>query len=54
MKEIDCRRLDCPEPVLRTKAALEEEDSGKLKIMVDNQVARDNVMRFLRKQKPAA
>jgi len=48
MKEIDCRRLDCPEPVLRTKAALEEEDSGKLKIMVDNQVARDNVMRFLR------
>ncbi len=48
MKEIDCRRLDCPEPVLRTKDALEEDDSDNLKIMVDNPVARDNVMRFLR------
>ncbi len=48
MKEIDCRGLDCPEPVLRTKSALEKEPSGILTILVDNQVARDNVMRFLR------
>lgn len=47
MKEIDCRRLDCPEPVLRTKDALEKKPSGPITIVVDNQVARDNVMRFL-------
>ncbi len=48
MKEIDCRGLDCPEPVLRSKSALEDENSDLLTIIVDNQVARDNVMRFLR------
>ncbi len=48
MKTIDCRGLNCPEPVLRTKNALENYTAGKLKIIVDNQVARDNVMRFLR------
>ncbi len=48
MKEIDCRGLDCPEPVLRTKSALEDETSDLVTIIVDNRVARDNVMRFLR------
>ncbi len=47
MKEIDCRGLDCPEPVLRTKSALENSTEDLLSILVDNQVARDNVMRFL-------
>lgn len=48
MKEIDCRGLNCPEPVLKTKTALEQQPSGNLKIIVDNQTARDNVLRFLR------
>lgn len=48
MKEIDCRGLNCPEPVLKTKTALEQRPSGNLKIIVDNQTARDNVLRFLR------
>lgn len=47
MKEIDCRGLDCPEPVLKTRSALEESPAGTLKITVDNQVARDNILRFL-------
>jgi len=48
MKEIDCRGLNCPEPVLKTKAALEQQPAGSLNIIVDNQTARDNVLRFLR------
>ena len=47
MKEIDCRGLNCPEPVLRTKSALSEKPAEGLTIMVDNQTARDNVLRFI-------
>ncbi len=48
MIEVDCRGLACPEPVLRAKNALEQKPGNTLKIVVDNQAARDNVMRFLR------
>jgi len=48
MKEIDCRGLNCPEPVLRTKAALTENPVEDLKIIVDNETARENVLRFIR------
>ncbi len=48
MIEVDCRGLACPEPVLRAKNALEQEPENILKFIVDNQTARDNVMRFLR------
>ncbi len=48
MIEIDCRGLACPEPVLRVKNALEQEPEKIIKIIVDNQTARENVMRFLR------
>ncbi|MBM4235137.1 MAG: sulfurtransferase-like selenium metabolism protein YedF [Firmicutes bacterium] len=50
-KEIDSRGLPCPQPVLNTKKALEEltgkGDSGfVLTVLVDNEVARENVTRF--------
>jgi selenium metabolism protein YedF len=45
--ELDARRLNCPEPVLRTKAALEQGERS-LAVMVDNATARDNVSRFAR------
>ncbi|MFH2121894.1 MAG: sulfurtransferase-like selenium metabolism protein YedF [Pseudomonadota bacterium] len=45
MKQIDCRGLACPEPVLRAKAALEE-GAGSFEILVDNEASRDNVLRF--------
>ncbi len=48
MKEIDCRGLNCPEPVLRTKSALSEEPADSFIVLVDNQTARDNVLRFVR------
>ncbi len=50
MKEIDCRGLACPQPVLTTKKALEESPQGKLMVIVDNLAARDNVERFAQSQ----
>ena len=44
VKQIDARGLECPKPVILTKKALEETDS--ISILVDNEVARDNVRRF--------
>ncbi len=50
MKEIDCRGLACPQPVLTTKKALEEIPHGKLMVIVDHPAARDNVERFAHSQ----
>lgn len=48
MKDIDCRGLNCPEPVLRTKRALEDEPDAAINVIVDNETARENVQRFAR------
>lgn len=45
MKQIDCRGLSCPEPVLRAKDALEQ-GAAPFAILVDNEASRDNVLRF--------
>lgn len=50
MKEIDCRGLACPQPVLNTKEALEKDPGGPIRVIVDNPAARDNVSRFARSQ----
>lgn len=47
---VDARGLSCPQPVLQTKKALEEMEAGVLVALVDNEVARDNVVRFARSQ----
>lgn len=44
MKKIDARGLECPRPVILIKKALEEVEEAS--ILVDNEVARDNVQRF--------
>ncbi len=49
-KEIDCRGLACPAPVLETKRAVESESPGLIKVTVDNQAAKENVSRFLSTQ----
>lgn len=43
-KEIDARGLDCPQPVLLTKKALESEND--LVVLVDNDIAVENVKRL--------
>ncbi|MCD4722836.1 MAG: sulfurtransferase-like selenium metabolism protein YedF [Desulfobacula sp.] len=50
MKEIDVRGLACPAPVLQTKNAIEEENLNSIKVLVDNEAARQNVSRFLESQ----
>lgn len=50
MKEIDCRGMACPQPVITTKKALEEMSQGEFILIVDNPSARDNVERFAKTQ----
>lgn len=50
MKQVDCRGLACPQPVLTTKKALDAVQQGKLTVIVDNLAARDNVERFAQSQ----
>ncbi len=50
MKELDCRGLTCPQPVIYTKQALEKMKNGRILVIVDNEAARNNVTRFARSQ----
>ena len=50
MKEIDCRGLACPAPVLQTKEALEREHPQVIKVVVDNEASKQNVARFMTSQ----
>lgn len=50
MKEIDARGLACPAPVIQTKAALQKEKADRLRVVVDNAAAQQNVQRFLESQ----
>ncbi len=48
--KIDCRNLACPEPVLKTKKALEEMDEGILEVLVNSISSIQNVKRFAANQ----
>ncbi|TQR30339.1 sulfurtransferase-like selenium metabolism protein YedF [Campylobacter sp. MIT 99-7217] len=49
--QIDCRNLDCPKPVIETKNALEKLNEGeKLEILLNSQIAKTNVLKFLKTQ----
>jgi len=45
--QIDCRGLNCPEPVIKTKDALDQGHLS-LEVLVDNVAAKGNVTRFAR------
>jgi selenium metabolism protein YedF len=49
-REIDCRKLNCPVPVINTKKVLDEGRDDNLLVIVDNIPARDNVRRFANSQ----
>lgn len=49
-KEIDCRGLSCPQPVINTKKALEALAEGTVTVLVDNPESRENVKRFATNQ----
>jgi len=44
---LDCRGLACPAPVLKTRELIEEEHRDFIKVTVDNEAAKQNVLRFL-------
>ena len=50
MKEIDCRGMACPQPVVTTKKALDESGVKEFILIVDNPAARENVERFAESQ----
>lgn len=45
--DLDCRGLQCPEPVVRCRALLKKENPEKVRVIVDNAAALENVSRFL-------
>ncbi len=49
-RQIDARGLSCPAPVLQTKDAVDKESPRAIKVMVDNEAAKQNVSRFLESQ----
>lgn len=49
--EIDARGLPCPQPVIKTKEALEEIPPGsQIKVIIDSEVSLTNVKKFLSAQ----
>ncbi len=51
MKVVDAKGLPCPQPVIKTKEALEEIQEGEqISVIVDNEVALQNIQKFLSTQ----
>ncbi len=52
MKEtVDARGLNCPEPVIMTKKALDSQDVSEVLAIVDNRVALENISRLVKTMK---
>ncbi|NOZ24139.1 MAG: sulfurtransferase-like selenium metabolism protein YedF [Planctomycetes bacterium] len=45
-QKLDMRGQKCPQPVIETKKALEAMEAGMLEVIVDNDAARQNILRF--------
>lgn len=46
MHTIDCKGLSCPQPVINTKKYFDSIEGGEATIIVDNEVAKNNISRF--------
>lgn len=46
MNIIDCKGLKCPQPVINTKKYFDSVESGEAEIIVDNEVAKNNISKF--------
>lgn len=47
-KIVDARGRSCPEPVIMTKNAITSLSEGQITVLVDAEVAKENVSRFAR------
>lgn len=45
--ELNCLSLSCPQPVIQCKNLIEQEAPSAFTVLVDNDSAKDNVVRFL-------
>lgn len=43
---IDCKGLKCPQPVINTKKYFDSIEEGEATIIVDNEVAKSNIIKF--------
>lgn len=50
MKIIDCRGLKCPKPVILTKKEYDLIDKGEFQVIVDNEAAKENVIKFVKNE----
>lgn len=48
MKNVDCRNMACPMPVVTVKRALEEANGEPVRVLLDDGAPRENVTRFAR------
>jgi selenium metabolism protein YedF len=48
-KQLDCRGLACPNPVIKTKELIDRGDVQQLTVLVDNPAAQENVSRLLQR-----
>lgn len=45
-KLIDCKGLKCPQPVINTKKYFDSVESGEAEVVVDNETAKINILKF--------
>ncbi|MCM0647033.1 sulfurtransferase-like selenium metabolism protein YedF [Clostridium swellfunianum] len=46
MNMIDCKGLRCPQPVINTKKYFDSIEKGEAEVIVDNEVAKNNISKF--------
>jgi len=51
MTEIDVRGLSCPIPVVKTKQVMEKNPKEEIIVLVDSNVAKENVIRLAESKK---
>lgn len=51
MTEVDARGLSCPIPVVKTKQAMESNPKDDITVLVDSNVAKENVTRLAESKK---
>lgn len=51
MVEIDVKGLSCPIPVIKTKKAMEENPKDTISVLIDSNVAKENVTRLAESKK---
>ncbi|WBW97618.1 sulfurtransferase-like selenium metabolism protein YedF [Oceanirhabdus sp. W0125-5] len=47
---IDCTGLNCPMPVINTKKALSEIEEGTIEVIIDNEIAKANIVKLANNQ----